>query len=49
MAKKRRSAPSGPQLRQLVFPFDLRVDDVIEAEGLKAEVVERPKGSSAET
>jgi hypothetical protein len=44
---RKREAPAGPQPEQLVFPFELRVGDVIEDNGEQAEVVERPTGSSA--
>ena len=45
MAKKRPAG--GPQPEQLVFPFELRVGDVIEDDGDRAEVIERPTASSA--
>ena len=44
MGKKR--PPANPRPEQLVFPFELRVGDIIEEEGTRAEVVERPTGLS---
>jgi hypothetical protein len=40
MARKRPA--SGPQPEQLVFPFQLRVGDVILEDGVRAEVVGAP-------
>jgi hypothetical protein len=40
MARKRPA--SGPQPEQLVFPFELRVGDVILEDGVRAEVVGAP-------
>jgi hypothetical protein len=42
MARKR--PPSDPQPEQLVFPFQLRVGDVILEDGAPAEVVGTPAG-----
>jgi hypothetical protein len=43
VAKKRPA--SSPQPEQLVFPFELRVGDVIEEDGERLEVVGRPTGA----
>jgi hypothetical protein len=45
VAKKRPA--SNPQPEQLVFPFELRVGDVIDDEGTRAEVVSPPKAGPA--
>ena len=42
MAKSR---PRDPQPEQLVFPFQLRVGDVIVEDGVRAEVVASPRNS----
>jgi hypothetical protein len=44
MARKRPA--KDPQPKQLVFPFDLRVGDVIFEDGAHAEVVGRPTAAS---
>jgi hypothetical protein len=44
MARKRPA--TDPQPEQLVFPFQLRVGDVIEDDGAHAEVVGRPTNAS---
>jgi hypothetical protein len=44
MPKKR---PARPQAEQLAFPFELRVGDVIDDEGTRAEVVAPPKAGPA--
>jgi hypothetical protein len=46
MAKKRK-APVGPEPEQLVFPFELRVGDVILDDGAHAKVVSPPKAGPA--
>ena len=47
MARKRpASPPPAPQPEQLVFPFELRVGDVIVDDGAHAEVVGRPTAAS---
>jgi len=45
VAKK--GTASVPQSEQLVFPFELRVGDVIVDEGIRAEVVAPPKTGPA--
>jgi hypothetical protein len=44
MARKRPT--NGPQPEQLVFPFQLRLGDVILEEGVRAEVVGRPTNAT---
>lgn len=45
MAKKRPAQEATPEPEQLVFPFQLRVGDIVDDEGTPAEVVERPTSS----
>ena len=44
MARKRAAEAPDPQPEQLVFPFRLRVGDVILEDGVRAEVVGAPTG-----
>ena len=47
MAKKRpRPEQPRPEPEQLVFPFQLRVGDVVLEDGERLEVVDRPTGSN---
>jgi hypothetical protein len=45
MARKRPARDPKPE--QLVFPFQLRVGDVILEDGVRAEVVDKPSGMSS--
>jgi len=45
MAKKKRPAEA-PEPEQLVFPYQLRVGDIIDDDGKRADVVERPTTAS---
>jgi hypothetical protein len=44
VAKKRPT--HSPEPEQLVFPYQLRIGDIIEDEGARAEVIERPTVAS---
>ncbi len=47
MARKRAAHEPKPETEQLVFPFQLRVGDVIVEDGVRHEVVGKPSGMSS--